>query len=78
MEGAESATRSVLTRPARDVYTVNQSDPRVSIWSGAGGGLAVGNLGEIFRAWKAVAGCQPHGWKHGARVSQWKGTTTRT
>jgi len=28
--GAESATRSVLTRPARDVYTVNQSDPRVS------------------------------------------------
>ena len=49
----------MLTRPARDVYTVNQSDPRVSIWSEARCGLAVGDLGEIFRAWKAVAGCQP-------------------
>jgi len=77
-EGGESATRSVLTRPARDVYTVNQSDLRVSIWSEAGCGLAVGILGEILQAWKAVAGCQPHEWQHRVRVSQWTGTTTRT
>ena len=78
LDSTESATRSVLTRPARDVYTVNQYDLRVSIWSEAGCGPAVGNLGEIFQAWKAVAGCQPHGWQHRARVSQWTGTTTRT
>jgi hypothetical protein len=53
---AESATRSVLPRTARDVYHVIQSDLRMSIWSEARCGLAVGNLGEIFQAWKAVAG----------------------
>jgi hypothetical protein len=61
-----------------DVYNVIQSDLRMSIWSEARCGLAVGNVGEIFQAWKAVTGCQPHGWQHRPRVSQWTGTTTRT
>ena len=70
---------SIRADPNRaDVYTVTQSDLRMSIWSEARCGLAVGNKVEIFAAWKPVAGCQPHGWQHRARVSQWTGTTTRT
>jgi hypothetical protein len=61
-----------------DVYHVIQSDLRMTIWSEARCGLAASNLGNCVHAWKAVAGCQPHGWQHRARVLQWSGTTTRT
>jgi hypothetical protein len=70
---------SIRADPNRaGVYNVIQSDLRISIWSEARCGLAVGNSGEFFQAWKAVAGCQPHGWQHRVQVSQWTGTTTRT
>ena len=46
---------SIRADPNRaDVYNVTQSDLRMSIWSEARCGLAVGSLAEIFQAWKAV------------------------